>query len=194
MTEFDSKEELHFSWYLNELRNAGYINKWDKFENVNDPYPLTEGLAHKYIKPMKRVEDKELYQTILAPSVYTPDFKIWWTPKARGIFVTDLNIYSKEKITTPFICQDGISIVETKGTFDMGNMTRLANNNIKFVYQKFGVFINMIKVPTIFKNTFTPDRYLLTYKSFKARKINYGTKKKYIGPRTLSAFKNQIQK
>ena len=184
--EFDSKEELYFSWYLNELRNAGYIDKWDKFENVDVAYPLTEGLTHKYIKPMKRVEDKILEQVILNPSSYTPDFKIWWTPKARGIFVTDLNWGITIKINTPFICQDGISIIETKGNHDNNNMTRLANNNIKFVYQKFGVFINMIKVPTIFKNTFTPNRYLLTDITLKARTIHYG-------PRTLSAFKNQIQ-
>jgi len=187
MTEFDSKEELYFSWYLNQLRNQGYIDSWDKFENVNDPYPLTEGLVWDYVKPMKRVEDKQLEQVILAPSSYTPDFKIWWNPKARGIFVTDLNIGSTEKIATPFISQDSISIIETKGNHDNNNMTRLAINNIKFVYQKFGVFINMVKVPTIFKNTFTPDRYLLTDKTLKPRTLHYG-------PRTLSEFTNKIQK
>lgn len=186
---FDSQEELHFSWYLNELRNQGYIDSWDKFENVNESYPLTEGMVHKYIKPMKRVEDKHLEQVILAPSSYTPDFKIWWNTKAHGIFVTDINIVSnKDKIITPFICQDNISIIETKGTFDNNNMTRLANNNIKFVYEKFGVYINMVKVPTIFKNTFTPGRYLLTDKTLKKR-----TSIKY-EPRTISAFKDKVQK
>ena len=169
------------------MRNAGYIDTWDKFENVNESYPLTEGLKHQYVVPMKRVDDKIKYQDILKPSIYTPDFKIWWTPKARGIFVTDLNIESTEKISTPFICQDGISIIEVKGGFDQGNMTRLAINNIKFVYEKFGVYINMTKVPDIFKKSFTPERYLLTDKSFKPRKINYGV-------RTLSEFVNSIQK
>ena len=142
---------------------------------------------------MKRVEDKILTQTILQPSSYTPDFIIYWEPKAIGIFV------SKEsktvgKIITPFLCTDDelISIVETKGTFDMGNMTRLANNNIKFVYEKYNVYIDMIKVPAIFKKTFTPDRYYMTDKSFKTRKINYGTKNKIIGPRTLREFINSL--
>ena len=185
--DFDSDEELYFSWYLNQLRNAGYIDNWDKFENVNESYPLTEGLKRQYVLPMKRVADKIKYQDILKPSIYTPDFKIWWTPKARGIFVTDLNIESTEKITTPFICQDGISIVETKGNHDNNNMTRLAINNIKFAYQKFGVYIDIVKVPTIFKNSFTPDRYLLTDKTLRKRKINYGI-------RSLPEFVNSIQK
>jgi hypothetical protein len=94
------------------------------------------------------------------------------------------------KIITPFICSDDemISIVETKGTFDMGNMTRLANNNIKFVYEKYQVYINMIKVPTIFDKTFTPDRYLMTDKTFQSRKI------KYKNVRTLREFIESIQR
>ena len=188
---FDSKEELYFSWYLDELKRQRYINHWQRNETS---YNLFGGLVHSYIKPMKRVEDKILTQTILQPSSYTPDFIIYWEPKAIGIFV------SKEsktvgKIITPFLCTDDelISIVETKGTFDMGNMTRLANNNIKFVYEKYQVYINMVKVPTIFKHTFTPERYLFTDKSMQPRKINYGTKKKPIGPRTLSQFKESLQ-
>ena len=189
---FDSSEELYFSWYLEQLKASRYINHWERIETS---YLLTKGLEHEYIKPMKKVEDKALKQTILAPSSYIPDFIIYWEPKAIGIFV------SKEsktvgKIITPFLCTDDelISIVETKGTFDMGNMTRLANNNIKFVYEKYQVYINMVKVPTIFKHTFTPERYLFTDKSMQPRKINYGTKKKIIGPRTLREFIDTIQK
>lgn len=173
MENFDSEEEMYFSWYLEELKKTGYIEKWARFEDVEESYELTDGLVHKYIKRMKRVEDKMLDQTILAPSIYTPDFKIWWTHKALRVFVTDINIHWESKITTPFICQDRVSVIETKGNFDHKNMTRLANNNIKFVYEKFGVYINMVKVPDIFNKTFTPNRYLLTDRTMKARKINY---------------------
>lgn len=186
--KFDSKEELYFSWYLMELQKNGYIESWARFEEVSDSYNLTEGLIWEYIKPMKRVADKELEQIILSPSAYTPDFKIFWTPKALGIFVSDLNsARSTEKIETEFICQDLISIIEVKGTFDMGNMTRLAINNIKFVYYKFGVYVNMIKVPAIFNKSFTPNRYLLTDKTLKIRTI------KYKNVRTIQQFINKLQ-
>ena len=183
---FDSHEELYFSWYLDELKAKGYINNWNRNETS---YQLTDGLIHKYIKPMKKVEDKQLEQAILKPSVYTPDFTIYWKPKAIGIFVSKLYV-TKGKITTPFICQlpELVSIIETKGAFDMGNMTRLANNNIKFVYEKYKVLITMVKVPAIFNKTFTPERYYMTDKTFKPRKL------KYKNVRTLREFIISIQK
>jgi hypothetical protein len=183
---FDSKEELYFSWYLEQLKASKYINGWERNETS---YNLFGGLVHSYIKPMKKVEDKVLTQTILHPSSYTPDFVIYWEPKAIGIFVSKQG-KTEGKILTPFICSDDemISIVETKGIFDMGNMTRLANNNIKFVYEKYKVYINMIKVPTIFDKTFTPDRFLMTDKTFQPRKL------KYKNVRTIREFIESVQK
>lgn len=180
MDNFDSKEEKYFSWYLEVLRNWNFIEKWEKNE---DPFQLTTDLKIEYIKPMKRVEDKILTQTLLTGRHYTPDFKIKWTKQAIGVFTQELP--SKVKITTPFISQHMCSIVEVKGGFDNNNMTRLAVNNIKDVFQKYGVYITMVKVPMIFKNTFTPERYLLTDKSFKPRKIKYAT-------RTIKDFINSI--
>ncbi len=177
---FDSKEEKYFSWYLEVLRNWNFIESWHKIE---ESYQLTEDLTIQYIKPMKRVKDKVLTQTLLSGRVYTPDFKIYWTEQAYGIFVQELSC--GDKITTPFVSQGYISTVEVKGGFDNNNMTRLAVNNIKDVYQKYNDYITMVKVPMIFKKTFTPERYLLTDKSFKPRKIKYVT-------RTIKEFINQI--
>jgi hypothetical protein len=173
---FDSNEERYFSWYLDELKKSGFVTKWSLIPD-EDSYPLTDGLSVEYIVPMKKVDDKIKVQSILKPSVYTPDFKIIWTIRAYGTFVTELDDpMRRDKITTPFISQDGESIVETKGTFDKNNMTRLANNNIKFVFERHGIFINMIKVPGIFNKTFTPERYFLTDKTLTPRKISYKRK------------------
>lgn len=169
INSFDSDEELYFSWWLDELVKYGYVSSWFKNE---DSYQLTDGLKHKYVRQMKRVEDKVLYQTILNPSSYTPDFKIQWTEKALGIFVS--KILSPNKIVTHFICNNNLlSVDEIKGGFDSNNMTRLAINNIKLVWYRHEIYINMIKVPNIFNKTFTPIRYLLTDKSMKPRKIKY---------------------
>jgi ribosomal protein S18 len=183
---FDSNEELYFSWYLDQLKDKGYVNHWERNEAS---YEMTSPIINTYIKPMKRVEDKVLEQTILNGSSYTPDFIIYWEDKAIGIFVSKLD-HTKGKIETPFICQlpELVSVIETKGEFDMGNMTRLARNNIKFVYEKHKVFINLIKLPSIFNKTFTPDRYLMTDKTFKPRKL------KYKNVRTLREFITEIQK
>jgi hypothetical protein len=172
MQEFDSKEELHFSWYLETLKQWNYINHWYKCE---DSYQLTYDVYIEYLKPMKRVADKVMKQTLLKGRSYTPDFVIDWNQQAINKLATELKIdcLHYNKITTPFISQANISFVEVKGTFDNNNMTRLANNNIKDVYAKYGDYINLIKVPNIFKKTFTPERYLLTDKSLKPRKVNW---------------------
>lgn len=182
---FDSKEELYFSWWLDQLKAKGYVNRWERNEAS---WSLTKGLKHTYIKPMKRVENKVMEQTILAPSEYTPDFTIYWEPKAIGIFVSEL-FNTVGKIETPFICQlpELISIVETKADFDRNNMSRLAMNNIKFVYENYQVYINMTKLPSLFNKTFTPDRYLMTDRTFKPRKL------KYKNVRTLREFINTLQ-
>ena len=183
--QFDSNEELHFSWYLDELKSKGYIIEWSKVEKS---FELTKGLYLNYKIPMKKVDDKIKQQTILSPSVYTPDFYIIWSVKAFGIFTTDIDMDSDNKLDTPFISRGKYSTVEVKGTFDNNNMTRLAVNNIKFVYDKFGVYVNLIKVPTIFDKTFTPDRYIMTDKSFKPRTINYKN------VRTLRGFVQSLSK
>jgi len=187
MKQFDSKEELHFSWFLEQLKKAKYINHWERCETS---YQLTGGVKHSYIKPMKKVEDKQMEQSILLGSSYNPDFIVYWEPKALGIFLSILN-KSEGKITTPFICDDDqlITIIETKADFDMKNMTRIAINNIKFVYEKYNVYINMVKLPKFFNETFTPDRYLMTDKSFTPRKF-----KKNFNVRTLREFTDSLRK
>lgn len=180
MEKFDSNEELYFSWYLDELKKAGYIVRWER----NDiSFQLTTGLIWDYIKPMKRVADKELTQTLFAPSKYTPDFNIYWEEKAEGIFVTDIgNKVSNKKIETPFISNYGLTIVETKGDWDQNNMTRLATNNIKMVWELHEQYVQLIKIPSFFGKTFTPSRYLFTDKTMKPRKM------KYKNVRTISQF------
>lgn len=183
--KFQSNEELHFSWYLDELKAKGYIDEWKKNEQS---FELTKGLSLKYVVPMKKVANKTKEQTILHPSIYTHDFSIYWNKKAIGLFITDIDVVSDNKLTTPFISHGLISYIETKAEFDRGNMTRLAINNIKFVYEKFHIYINIIKVPKIFEKTFTPDRYLMTDKTFKPRTIRYKNVK------TIREFIKSIQK
>ncbi len=165
---FDSNEELHFSWWLEEMVSEGYIHSWER--NVKS-YSLTEDLKITYVVPMKRVPDKIKEQTLLSAREYTPDFVINWSMKSYGVFVQELE--DGKKIKTPFISQNGVSVVETKGPFDRNNMTRLASTNIKDLYQRHKVYVTMIKIPNIFKKTFTPARYTRTDKTGKPRKLNY---------------------
>lgn len=176
--KFDSDEELHFAYYLEELKDKGFIKSWDK--NI-DPLELTDGILWKY-KYLSKNGVKTKTQNLMRSSVYTYDWNIYWEEKAHGIFVTELDEVDMPKISTPFVSQGNISRVETKGDFDKNNMTRLAINNIKFIWYRHSIFISLIKVPTIFKETFTPRRYLTTDRTRRMRRLKYGE------VRTLSTF------
>ena len=183
--QFDTYDEYIFALWLEELKVAGYIKDWK-----HEPYEfkLSDGLKIQYqkvteLKTKTKIEDKE--QTILQPSVYTPDFWIKWEEKSYGKLFQDIS--SNVKIVCPFISNSlygkhYYSYVELKPSFDSGNMTRLFKNNQKFVYEKFKVYINLfIGLDDLFNKTFTPHEYTLTHKTKVPRKM------KYI-PKTLKEF------
>jgi len=174
---FDSNEEMYFSWYLDELKDNGYISSYSRSKS----YVLSEPLTSTYIKQMKRVANKIIDYSYLRGHIYTPDFCIEWTEKARGIFFHDCFDTSSKINNFPFMTyiteQDGkVSIcseVEVKAIFDQNNMTRLAIINIKWLYDKFEILTTVIKPQKLFKETFTPDKYLTTNKSKQGRKIQW---------------------
>jgi len=150
ISNFDSSEELHFYWYIHELYDKGIIksaNLQPKSFVLNKPFIIDK------TKPMKKVPDKIIQKTIIPEKVYTSDVKIIWNETVKDTPLNDI-FYThiiEDKIT---------SYVEVKGTFDMHNMIRIFKTNQAVVWDKYDIYVNLVQVPTIFKNTFTPDRYL----------------------------------
>lgn len=180
---YDSHEEKYIDWYLQSLLNNGYIKKYTFHHKT---YDLSIKIVHKWKKKMKRVEDKDMETTVLQPHTYTPDVLVEWNKIAEGIFYQNLTI--SDKLITPFIAQNDKSIWEIKGSFDFQNMTRLVTLNIKWVMEKYQDYIQIIVPNKIFNTTFTPQRYLLTDKSFILRKL------KYKNVRTIREFTDSISK
>jgi hypothetical protein len=171
--EIDSKEELYFSYWCEELEQAGYIKTWGKAKT----YTLGEKIVNKYTEQLK-TKTKEKEQTILNSCEYTPDFEIHWNTEAYQIFVDNL-VYDNMKVNTDLILCNGFSgtsIIEIKANFDSNNMTRLNTINRKWMMQKYGLYVNLVKVPDIFKDMFTPQRYLLTDSGKQSRLIHFKTK------------------
>lgn len=179
--QFDSEEEMYFSWYLDELKEAGYVKDW---KHEAKSYVLSDGLTKRRSEPRKRVADKIYEYELIKPSVYTPDFQIDWEPKAEDIFFRCIMHYYTDlrQSKIPYITSnlENECVVEIKPLYDKNNMTRLARTNIKWVWDKHRVYVNLIKVPRIFKDTFTPKRYLLT-PTGKTKRITFTT-------RTLQEF------
>jgi len=178
---FDSNEEKYIDWYLQTLVNYGYVDEYS-FQDCS--FSLSDKVTYDWIKPMKRVEDKHMETTILHPHIYTPDVVVTWNKNAEFLFYQ--NLEGNEKITAPFVAQNDESIWEIKGSFDFQNMTRLAMLNVKWVMKEYNKYIQIISPNKIFNKTFTPERYLLTDKSFKPRKL------KYKNVRTIEQFKYEI--
>lgn len=176
---WDSDEEVYFHWYLSELLHQGYISSFQRAPS----YSLGENV-NRTVKKQLKTKTKEITQNLLKPSIYTPDVTIVWTLKALGVFVVKIDSDVPKGRDIPFYCDnDLISIVEIKADFDQQNMTRLVRTNIKWVYDKYGVFVNLTKVPKIFRDTFTPQRYLLTDRTLKPRAIKWK-------PKSLEEFVN----
>lgn len=196
--EFDSNEELYFYWWVKELIEAGFIEKYVPHPTV---YNLSEELKLPYHKPMKRVAAKEMWKTIINGHEYTPDAGIVWNDNAVGIFTYNLdqspymhlesNVPTSRDYFDKIVSKRNKAIIEVKPAFDQNNMTRLAIINQKWVLDKYNKFVNIIVPQKLFNETFTPKRYLLTNLSGKKREIKFKV-------RTLEEFvtlkkNNQIE-
>ena len=174
--EFDSDEEMYFFWWARELMIAGYI---EKIVHQPESFQLSESIWCEYHKQQVR-SSKYVNEELLAAHKYTTDFYIEWNPDKLNEFATPLfsDLKKKEKRSFKYLLAEEnighyFSYVEVKPAFDQNNMTRLAKINQKWVYEKFGNFINIVIPEKHFNKTFTPCRYFQTNKSMKLRKIKY---------------------
>ena len=173
---FESFEEEIFHQYLLELEDRKIISHIEKPASLvlSEAVPITVGKKevnllneHIYTGDFKfRVEDSELsiFNHIIAPTI---------SPKSKKQAV----IYYKGGFHSLGYLREWRNevYIEVKGNYDNNNMTRLFSLNQKWVYQKYGIYYNLVKVPKIFEKTFTPEAYLKT-STGKDRKINYKVK------------------
>jgi len=173
----DSNEEKYFWWWANELKDIGFI---EKIELQPKPFDLSSSIKSVYDKQLK-TKIKEVEETLLNKHIYTTDVKITWNKSALDIFTTllDSRVKKTENRSLTYIISqinennEIISYVEVKPSFDQNNMTRLAKINQKWVWEKHGLFVNIVIPEKHFNKTFTPKKFLFTDKSGKPRKIKY---------------------
>jgi hypothetical protein len=181
---FDSKEEEYFSWYLDELSSAGYVDNWQR--------PQTIVLANN-LKAWSRKNQKSKPKStvLLREQTYTPDFEVVWTPKAKekGLVVelstcdplTSSEDSLPESYSAPFVANNVfgriVSTIEIKGGFTEHDESRIYSILSKWTYQLYGVYIQRVIVSTapnsIFAKTFCPAKFILTDKTLKLRKLKF---------------------
>ena len=167
----DSKEEIYFEWWLNELFALGYVNSYKRaiqFKLLNKV-----DIPTLKFKPTKKEPNRFLPSTknILKAWTYTPDYNILWNKKAENIFFTDIDTPIDSTVTTYFYAKltlNGyLSVVDVKPIAFRAGVT---STSVKFPHiQKlmmnvYNMYINKA-CPTgkksLYDKTFTPDRYLL---------------------------------
>lgn len=176
MENLDSKDELYFQWWCNDLIEAGILLQVNKSDTIQ----LFNGLYHIYneVKELKtKTKETVKKQTLIDVTSYTPDFDLYFDINKLNKFV-DVLCDSNVKFDNPFIgdvCEDSGNIkviIEIKPVFDAHGMTRLFKINQKWTYQLTGKFVNLIEYSKLFKETFTPTRFLLTDSGKQQRMIN----------------------
>jgi len=182
----DSPEELWFRFWIDEVVEAGYIYSYHYHP---EPYLLAPAFSYKYDKHLK-TRTKELESNLLSPHIYSPDFLVNWHKSARGFFFLSISDQLNLK-SVPFVAQetedgnnDYYSIVEIKAGFSKFHAGREFSINQKWMLQRFGVYVNKTIISNktgLFKDTFCPEKFLLTDKAKQNRKLHFKS-------RTLEEF------
>lgn len=153
--ELDSKEELEFIYWLNEGKDAGLIKSY-----IYQPpeYLLFDKIVvTKRLKKGKKEVDKEV--TLLNSHIYSPDFNIFFSDKFLELCKNNEwnKIFKVLENDKPLIC-------DIKGSFSRNGGDRSFSINQKWMYQKYGIYINKIVPADLFKITWVPELARLTPK------------------------------
>lgn len=184
--------EEYFEWYINELKEAGFIKLVKR-----EPFPIlvNEAVDHKrydFSTKKPRIENYKLFQR----NTYMCDWIIIWEKHAHEIFYNLLN-NDPIRIFCPFYAivdakGEHVSFIDVKppaGAMIFGHNTTGYTFPIlqKIIYTIYGIYVNKaIPIPlmkkgtvksgnkqALFLTTFIPKRYLLTDGGMQGRDIKY---------------------
>lgn len=179
---YESGCELAFLYWVSALRKKGYVSSVRR----SPSFLLCDAVVNNYAQQLKR-GSKSVQQTITKGHTYTPDYIIIFTERALGKFVWDIESSDRwyRNLMVGHKTQDGImAYVEVKPDYDRNNTTAKAVNDMKWVYQKYRLFVNLFKPNDRFEKTFCPEEYIFTQRGDK-RKLHFK-------PRTISEYLNSL--
>ena len=161
---YDSNEELHFSWYLEELLENKLISEW----NYNKkPLEVTN-------KQLFTHNDKEY--NLLRNMEYTYDFDFTWTTKGIELLCAVRGEKSKKKYKDlPFKIIGNKSYIDVKGVYTHRNRVTDVTFPVKqkIIYALFDIYVQKIIPIDLMNLTFYPNKYVkhMEYKNKIGSKI-----------------------
>lgn len=190
--------ELYFEWFLNELIEEGYVEKYDREAEKLSLFPIYNHKRLKTFKTKDPIEEPFMFMRDLS---YHYDYRIFWTEKGNNLFyqefVEDEPFYYGKPVFVSqkanFTDKDGnteskmISLVDVKpppAIARFGNVSTIHTFPIvqKILFNLWKIYVNKtVPIPTkgsghssaLFCVCFTPKRYLFTDGGKQGRKINF---------------------
>ena len=165
--DFASAEEWQVYNWLNEADEYGLVRG---IEYQPGPFELSPRVRVKGLKRLK-TKSKEIDKFLFHPHKYTPDFGF-----------TVVSDAFKRVFKHP---QEGLYgadvIIDVKGGFNPFGDPKQFSINQKWMFQKFGLYVEKIVPEKLFKKTWVPEVCRWTEKQHKPVK-------KYIGVMTVGEF------
>lgn len=180
---YESGCELACLYFLEILKEKGYVSKIDRCES----FLLCDSVTHNYSQTGKRGASKPMTQTLSLGHSYTPDYKVTFTKKALKKFcwlIGDNSKCEKSWFISQMIDDQIVAYIEVKPDFDSRGKTAKSVNDMKWVYQKHDIFINLFRPNRWFEGSFTPMNYQFTERGVK-RKLKYEVRNIYEYLKTL---------
>lgn len=165
--EFDSMEEVEFYMWLEEAKESGLVYTDIAYQPAK--FSLAPRQSREELMQLK-TKTKVVDKFLLHPHEYTADFSFELT--ANGCLA---NLPFEMHERGPYV------IVDIKGSFNQHGGDREFSINQKWVYEKFGVYVNKVVPEKLFKATWCPKEARLTPKTKQV-------KKKYAKCRTIEEF------
>lgn len=181
--EPDSKDEIYFEWWLDELKQAGYVKEYYRAATLI----LNDDVYRHYRVKMKTKEKIEC-DKIISSLQYTPDYVIVWNDIGKALFykvdgdlTTIPNEHDKPTIYpmmwAQIIDDEIVSVVDVKPSVNKKFVKFTSSHTFvvkqAMVYERHGIFVEAIKVMDLMKRTFTPTRYTYTDKMKQERKLKW---------------------
>ena len=158
--EYESFCELSCLFFSEELMKQGYVSKVER----SPSYVLCDPIQNTFAVQLKRGSKQET-QTISQGVTYTPDYDIYFTEKALGVFCWELGSNSKWDKSLLVVQKVGDlyrACCEVKPDFQRNSTTPKSVQSMKWLMQKRGIYVNLFRPNRIFEGLFVPDKYLTT--------------------------------
>lgn len=158
--EYESFCELSCLFFCEELMKDGYVVKVER----SPSYLLCDPVQNTYAEQLKR-GSKQVTQTISLGVTYTPDYDIYFTEKALGLFCWDLNSsvkWEKNLLVVQKVGDFYRACCEVKPDFQRASTTPKSVQSMKWLMQKRGVFVNLFRPNRMFEGLFVPEKYKTT--------------------------------